>query len=151
MLKPRDPLTLKVIPFLRGKDLTFVPKVYVSCGSLVQLIGNTWDGRGEEGTVAAPGSWVWSGALSAGCDFSTAGSSSGALPICWAARCYLNRRCKLKGMFSHRSMRWRVFRGGWWETKRIRIGVTRGRTRVVESRPCWEAIMIREGAQRPKR
>ena len=56
MLKPRDPLTLKVIPFRRGKDLSFVPEVYVSCGSLVQLIGSTCGGRGGEGAVSAPGS-----------------------------------------------------------------------------------------------
>jgi len=82
MLKPQDPLTLKVISLRRGEDLSFAPEVYGSCGSFAQLIGGTRRGGGEGGAVATPGLWLSVGALSAGRDFTAARSSSGVLPIC---------------------------------------------------------------------
>jgi len=77
MLKPRKLLTLKVTPSRRERDLSFVPEVYLFCGSLVQLIGSTCGGK-EGGAVAAPRV----GVPSAGRDSNAVSSSSGVLSIC---------------------------------------------------------------------
>ena len=92
MLKPRKPLTLKVVPSRREEDLSFVPEVYLFCGSLLQLIGSSCDGRGEEGAVVAPGLRTAARVPSTGRNLSVAFPSSGVLSIRWVTRYYLNRR-----------------------------------------------------------
>lgn len=88
MLKPVTPLTLKVTPCCRKKDLSPVLGIYCPCGILHQLIGT---GSEREETVAAPATQTTVWETSTVDDPGVVSQSSEALLFC-----PITRYCKPK-------------------------------------------------------